>query len=381
MDRQRYGMNACFGMLAAVIFSGALLAGCAQAPEDDNSREVARNVRVMPLEHAVVTEFMEIAGPLLPVRGTDIGSEEAGTVANIVHDKGERVTAGQPLIALDRRILAAELQSAAAGLELQQYSHTQTERLFESGKVSRLEMLQSAAQLAQARGNLEIVRVRHDRAHIKAPFAGLIVARHVEPGQLVMPGATVARIIDPYVLKLSGSLTEQEIAWVREGMPAMVEVSGAARPEPGRVAWVGFEADRQTGKFPIEIHIDNQDLGYRGGMIARARLTKRTTDSMVVIPRDAILPGERFSYVFVAEGERAHKRQIKLGPDQGLMVAVKQGLEAGDLLIVRGQRALRDGGLVNITERVAYGDGTTPDDPEAIRASSAETRITVEAGR
>ena len=353
----------------------AFAIGCAPGAGDDTAREVARNVRVMPLATAPVTEFLELAGPLLPVRGTDIGSEESGTVAVIPHDKGARVAAGAPLIALDRRLLAAELEAAEAAAALADYSHDQTVRLHEAGKASRLELLQSAAQRAQARSQRDIVRTRHDRATIKAPFAGLVTARHVEPGQLVLPGMIVARVVDPYVLKLSGSLTEQEIGWVVPGMPAVVHVTGAQAPLTGTVAWVGFEADQANGKIPVEIHVGNADLTLNSGVIGRARLSKHTTDDLVVIPRDAILPGERFAYVFVVDGDRAHKRQIELGPDQGLLVAVREGLAIGELLVVRGQRALRDGGLVNVTERVAHGDGTAASDPDEIRAASAGTRV------
>lgn len=381
MDRQHRTERYRGLLLPVLMVLMVLAAGCEQGPAQDTSREVARNVRVMPLETAPVTEFLELAGPLLPVRGTDLGSEESGTVAAIVHDKGERVAAGAPVLTLDRRLLAAELQAARAQLELQEYSHGQTERLFEAGKVSRLELLQSAAQLAQARSQRDVVQTRHDRASVKAPFAGLVVDRHVEPGQLVLPGMTVARIVDPYVLKLSGTLTEQEVTWVREGMPAMIALAGAPEPVRGVVAWVGFEAALATGKFPVEIQIANPDLEHRSGVIGRARLTKRTTDAMVVIPRDAILPGERFSYVFVVDGDRAHKRRITLGPEQGLLVGVAQGLEPGELLVVRGQRALREGGLVNITERVAFGDGTDPDEPAAIQAASSDTRIAGEVVR
>jgi len=381
MDRQHRTERYRGLLLPVLMVLMVLAAGCEQGPGQDTSQEVARNVRVMPLETATVTEFLELAGPLLPVRGTDLGSEESGTVAAIVHDKGERVDAGAPVLTLDRRLLAAELQAARAQFELQEYSHDQTQHLFESGKVSRLELLQSASQLALARSQLDVVQTRHDRASVKAPFAGLVVDRHVEPGQLVLPGTTVARVVDPYVLKLSGTLTEQEVTWVREGMPAMIALAGAPESVRGVVAWVGFEAEVATGKFPVEIQIANPDLEHRSGVIGRARLTKRTTDAMVVIPRDAILPGERFSYVFVVDGDRAHKRRITLGPEQGLLVGVAQGLEPGELLVVRGQRALREGGLVNITERVAFGDGTDPDEPAAIQAASSDTRIAGEVVR
>jgi len=95
----------CSPRLLPLVALPLILAACAPGPGDDQAREVARNVRVMPLQTAAVTEFLEMAGPLLPVRGADIGSEEAGTVERIVHEKGSRVAAGDPLIVLDRRLL------------------------------------------------------------------------------------------------------------------------------------------------------------------------------------------------------------------------------------------------------------------------------------
>ncbi|MEZ4388804.1 MAG: HlyD family efflux transporter periplasmic adaptor subunit [Candidatus Krumholzibacteriia bacterium] len=183
------------------------------------------------------------------------------------------------------------------------------------------------------------------------------------------------------MLKLDGALTEQDVTWVRPGMPAEVEVQGVDRPLAATVGWVGFEASSKNGKFPVEIHVPNADLRLRSGAIGRARVSKGTVDGLVVIPRDAVMPGDGTEHVFVVDGDRAHKRLVELGPAQGLMVAVRTGLAAGDELVVRGQRDLRDGGLVNVTERVPYGDGTSAADPDVIRAARAGTRVTGEAGR
>jgi len=354
------------------------LAGCGADAGAEAPREVAYNVRVMPLETASVTEFLEIAGPVLPVRGSDISSEESGTVVAIDAAKGAQVDAGQAIVTLDRRIIAAELVAAEAALDLARYNAEKTRQLFEAGKVSRLELLQVESTLAQAISQRDIARTRHARSQVTAPFAGLVANRYVEPGELVSPGTIVARVIDPYVLELEGALTETEVAWVREGMQASVQLEGVDEPVAGVVAWVGFEADPRNGKFPVEVHIANPDLRYRSGVIGRARLAKRTVDSVVVIPRDAVMPGDGMDHVFVVEGDRAMRRPVVLGADQGLMVAVKRGLQPGELLVVRGQRELVDGSLVAITERVAYGDGTDPDDPAAIRAASAATRLAEE---
>lgn len=361
--------------------AGLLLGGCAGDAGDETPPEVARNVRVMPLEVAPLAQYLELAGPMLPVRGADIAAEESGTVVRVDHDKGETVAAGAPLLTLDRRLLAAELDAAEAALELAAYNHDRMQQLREAGKISELELLQSRTELRNSRSRHDIARTRHERARVRAPFAGLVARREVEPGELVMPGMQVARVIDPYVLELAGALSEQEVAWVREGMPAEVRVAGVDDPVAGTVAWVGFEAGASTGKFPVEIHVPNPDLALRGGVIGRARVVRGTTDGLVAIPRDAVMPGDGVDHVFVVEGDRARKRTVTLGPGQGLMVAVREGLAPGDLLVVRGHRDLRDGSLVEIGERVPYGDGTDRDDPDVLRAASAGPRGVGEAGR
>ena len=105
-----------------------------------------------------------------------------------------------------------------------------------------------------------------------------------------------------------------------------------------------------TGKFAVEIEIPNPDLRWQSGVIGRARLPKHRTADVVAVPRDAVLPGRAGPSVFVVEGDRARRRQVELGADQGLMVVVDRGLEPGEQLVVRGQRDLRDGSLVAVTE-------------------------------
>lgn len=367
--------------MAALVASVALVVGCAEPPAAEETREVARNVRVMPLRTDTVTEYLEVAGPVQPVRGTDIASEETGTVTAVDNDKGAQVDAGAALLTLDRRLLQAELQAAEAAVELAEYNLDKTRQLHDAGKISRLELLQVQSAAAEARGRRDVARTRFERARIRAPFAGIVAERYVEPGQMVMPGMPVARVVDPYVLELAGSLTESEVAWVREGMTADVVLEGVTAPVAGEVSWVGFEASQLSGKFPVEIHLPNADLALRPGVIGRARLAKRTTEGVVVIPRDAVLPGEGIDHVFVVAGDRAEKRRVTLGPAQGLMVAVRDGLSAGELLVVRGQRELSDGSLVAVTERVSTGDGTTGDDPDVIRAGRAGTRVGAEVAR
>ena len=110
------------------------------------------------------------------------------------------------------------------------------------------------------------------------------------------------------------------------------------------------------------------------GVIGRARLPKQTLTDAVIIPRDAVLPQGATPTAFVVEGDRARRRQLELGPDQGALVVVRGGLQSGDRLVVRGHRELRDGSLVNVTETATAADGSISGDPGTVRTATEVSR-------
>jgi RND family efflux transporter MFP subunit len=379
MNAKSFGIGMGVGRPAACALLGAAflaLAGC-QAGSDDEAqlREVPRNVRVLEVRSGALAEYFEVAGTMLPVRGADVSAEEMGTVEKIVRDKGAAVAAGEPILELDRDLLRAELAAAAAKRETEEYNYDKVKQLFDAGKISRIELLQADTAFEQAKARHDEAKLRFERAVVKSPFDGVVADRHVEPGELVIPGTRVARVIDPYVLKLEGYVTEREVAWLTVGEAAEVHLDGVERPATGELVWVGFEARPGSGKFPIEIDVANPDLAYRSGVIGRAVLVKREHQDVLAIPRDAVMPARDGQRVFVVEDGRARMRLVELGPSQGLMVAVTTGLAPGELLVVRGQRDLVDGSLVAITEHATASDGGVATDPQVVRASSARTRV------
>jgi len=360
--------------LGALMLIAGMGAGCASSVEPDPPSESPRNVRVLVLKPQDLEEFFQISGPMLPVRGTDVSAEEGGTVTRLPHDKGDRVAAGDVLVELDRRLLAAQVRSASASVELSAYNAEQTDQLHQAGKVSRIQAMTARTQAEQAQANLDMARIRYERAAVKAPFRGLMAQRYVELGQLVAPGQPVARVVDPYSLKLSGALTEREVAWCRRGAPAEVHVSGYERPVTGQVSWVALEADPHTGRFGVEVHVENPRLDVRPGVLGRAVIHKRTHHDVLVIPRDAVLETRVGNSVYVVEQGRARRRRITLGADQGLMVVVVSGLAAGDRLVVRGHRDLVEDAPVRITETAEARDGGMAGDPAEVREESTLPR-------
>jgi len=326
------------------------------------------NVRALNLRPTQLHEYLVVSGVFHPVRGTEISTEESGVVAEIQRDKGTFVDRGNSVLVLDRRLLRAQKESAEAAETLRKFNEEKTRELFDQQSVSGQEMLIAHTQFQQATAEAEIARLRYQRAAIKAPFHGVVADRFVELGQLVGPGTRVARIVDPFTLELDGSLTEREVRLLSEGSTVEIELEGVEGPVKGIVHWIGFEADTQTGKFPIEIRVDNEDLRVRPGVLGRARVPKRTHDQVIAIPRDSIVETSEGKVVFLVDGDRARRQAVMLGEDQGLMVIVRDGLEAGDQLIVRGQRELGDGSPIIVQEETDSPDGSLQSDPPQVRA-------------
>jgi membrane fusion protein (multidrug efflux system) len=358
-------------VLALTVGFGLLASGCANkdsaGEESPESNEVTRNVRILEIERGDLTEFLDIAGVLSPVRGTDISTEEGGTVASLSAEKGAVVGKGGTVILLDRGLLKAQMESAEAARALREFNEERTRELFDSNNVSRQEMLQVQTQHEQAKADAEMARIRYERAAIRAPFEGIITDRFVELGELVQPGTRVVRIVDPFTLKLVGSMTERDVRWIEKDSPVQITVEGVDGAVAGSVHWVGFEADPRTGKFPVEIWVENPDLLIRPGVLGRARIEKTSHENVIAIPRDAVVqrPGEQV--VFLEVDGRSHERSVRLGSDQGNLVVALDGLQEGDHLIVRGQRDLVDNGRVIVQEIADARDGTLSTDPEELR--------------
>lgn len=366
--------NVRYILVVAGLLAAVFAAGCAKAPAAA-PREVARNVRVLELAPASLAEFHEIAGPVTPVRGADLAAEESGPVTALPAAKGARVRAGQVLVEQERTILKAELEAAEAQLRTQDFNLDRVRQLHKAGKVSDFDLLGAEGAQAQAAAAADISRRRWERAAVKAPFAGVVAERYVELGAMVAAGQPVVRVIDPYRLKLAAYVTDTDIAWVRVGDTADVVLGESGERGQGQVTWVGAEADLRTGKFPVEVEIPNPELALHSGVIGRARLPRNTVADVVIVPRDAVIAGDAGPQAYVVEGDRAVLRKLVLGEDQGLLVVVSEGLAAGERLVVRGQRELAPGSLVNVTETATATDGTVPGDPEVVRAAGAGPRV------
>ena len=364
-----------FARVCALLLVGLLALG-ACAPGDEASSDDAtasapaerpHNVRALDVAPSDLVETLLLSGRLEARRATDVSTEESGVVASLPVAKGDVVGRGRVIVSLDRDLLESEMKSAQAGLTLRTYNEERTRALFDANSVSKQEMLLVYTELEQAREAARVAELRYARAAIKAPFDGVLVERYVERGQLVTAGERVARVIDPFTLEMTTSVTEREVLYLSEGTPALVSVEGVDEVVPATVSYVALEADPLSGKFVVELAIDNADLALRAGIVARARVLKQVHADAIAVPRDAVVRTVDGDAVFVVREGRAQATPVRLGARQGMMVVVESGLDAGERLVVRGQRQLQNGTRVAVQEVATARDGSLATDPPEVR--------------
>lgn len=340
------------GALAALVALGAAACGGG----DTEAVEVRETVVVLGLGDVAVAAEREVAagvaltGSLEPYRVADVKAQVPGVVTGLAVDRGSTVGEGAVLA----RIAAEGIRSQAAGaasavaaadaqLSVARRNLESARTLHGAGAMSDLELrgaeaqFQAAqAQLAAARSQATGASEQAGRTVVRAPFAGQVSARPVNPGEAVNPGETLVTLVDSRFLDLRGQVPVDVAAQVRAGQPAEFALSAyPGRTFRGTVARVDPVADPGTRQVGVTLRLPNQDGALIAGMFATGRVMTGGGTRSVVVPVGAVrTAGE--PHVLVVDGDSVVRRPVTLGArdDAAGVVAVHSGVAAGERVIV-----------------------------------------------
>lgn len=358
MGRKGDDMAGVRKLEAILVLAGALaLAGCGAGEVNgaEEAVEAAPSGRVLNVEVTTVApqdfvDVIRLTGTVAANRDVIVSAEESGVITALMVEKGAMVAAGQPIARIDDRLLASQAAQARAQAALAREVWERRKRLFEEDKVgSELAYLEARYQAEQAQAALATLEHRLDRAVVTAPFAGVLDARLVEVGAMVNPGTPVARVVDMNPLKINGGVPERYAADIRPGARATVTFDALeAQQFAGTIDFVGSAIDPSNRTFPVEFRLPNPGRAVKPEMVANIEVVRRVLEDALVVPQEALVRVEEGYVVFVVEGEKAVAKPVTLGPSQRNQAVVTSGLQAGDRLIVVGQKQLAAGDRVRI---------------------------------
>lgn len=285
----------------------------------------------------------EASGVAAPLRQATLGTKLMGTVLEVLVHEGEAVSAGQPLLRIDARDLTAKQAQAAASITdaeaTQRDAATQAGRirgLYADSAATRAQLDAAETGLARAdagvrasRAAAEELRALSSYAVVRAPFAGVVTRRFVDPGAFAAPGAPLISVQDGHQLRITVNATPGAARGVRRGQTIGAQIEG--RPVTAVVEGVVPAASGNL--YAVNALVANDGDSILPGSTATLLLPAGMRTGLVV-PARAITQQGDLTGVIVRTAEGDEVRWVRVGQTLGTMIEVNAGLRAGEQVIV-----------------------------------------------
>ncbi|UCF68971.1 MAG: efflux RND transporter periplasmic adaptor subunit [Acidobacteriota bacterium] len=320
-----------------------------------------------PVERETITEDLELLGTVQPVLDSLVASEVDGRVAARAVENGDRVSRGEVLVRLDAERLEKDLErllaeqdEAQAELELALIQQRRAEDLYRQQVLSKGELDEALARRQSLEGRVEaaaarIASIEHDieRTSIRAPFTGVVTEVHTELGEWIDRGDPVVRMSNLDTVDIRLEVPERYYPQLARGdaAPATVDAIPGLTLE-GHIFAIVPQADPGARTFPVLVRASNPKRRVGAGMLARVRLALGTADMALVVPKDAIVRQAQHELVFIVESDTVKAVTIRTGRAVDSRVEVTGELDAGDLVVVRGNERLAPGQKVQIVSEL-----------------------------
>ena len=307
----------------------------------------AISVKVEKAMVEAVEETVSAVGSVEANERVELKPEASGIIDAVHFVEGSRVKQGARLFTLDARKEAAAVAQAEAEAGLARSSLERARQLAGTKAISQQELDQLASQLAVRDAMTRVDQERLADREVLAPFDGVLGPRLVSAGQYVNVGTPLVVLVDDSKVKVRFRIPERQLGLVRPGQTGRLRVNAYPDREfTGTVDLISPEVDETTRTAEIRLIVQNPNGLLRPGLFARVELVVGRREQAVVVPEAAIVPSlDRYS-VFAVDGDRARKRDVKLGVRLPGKVEITDGLEAGQEFVVSGQQKLVDGSRI-----------------------------------
>jgi len=315
-----------------------------------------------------VTGSAEFVGRVKAVDKVDLRARVAGYLGSRLFKEGDQVKANQTVFTLDpapfEATLAqrkAEVASADAAFAYADLQARRGRELIRTKTIPQQELDQRESILLKARASVDQAKAAQQAAEvdlsytqIKSPIDGRIGQAAYSPGNLVGPNSGVlATVVKENPIQVVFNVSQRQLIEARRDVPkeqlaAIVArlrlADGSTYPQPGSLDFVGVQADPNTDSIPLRAVFPNPKGVLADGMSVRAILEIGKPVQALVIPQAAIAQDQAGTYVFVVDAQnKAVQRPVKVEIQRDGTAIVKDGLTAGDRVIVQGQARVRPG--------------------------------------
>lgn len=345
------------GIIAIVIF--AAFAVFAIIKLVSNKKEITKHKEVVDRSHIPVAVNVEavkmmemnsvISRPAVvqPNEMASISSSMPGRLMNFNIDLGSRVTKGQTIGKVDTKTYDIQLQNLQLTVSKFERDYKRNKELFEGNALSESNYLDSKFAYESRKLEMEQLQQQINDSYIKSPINGTIIDKKNLSGEFIGAGNPVAIVVDVDLLKIFVSLNESEIRFIK--LNQNVALSASVMPDQrftGKVTYISPTTD-ENFNYKVEIQAKvKENKALKAGTYVNVLFETNTKDLALQVPKRALVEGVKNAYVYVQNGDRAEKRTVKVGRENGAYIEIIAGLKEGEKVVIDGQINIVDNSLI-----------------------------------
>ncbi len=389
------------GLSLFVVITGC--SGASGQARRDAGRSSAVAISTASVQHISIQRTVDLAGTLISPDQAKVSAEAAGVVQSVTVRLGDEVVRGQELVRLAPRELElaleraqsalrqteaqlgmsgvesqpvpddqiATIRTAAANLDDARTQNQRAEQLAARGLLAgaeveatrtKLKVAEAAyesaietvrslkASLQDRRAAYELAQKKVNDAVIRAPIAGAVSERLVQPGEFIKEDTPVITLVQMDPLKVSTAAQEKYAGVIKPGLPIQFTVESYPNEVfRGRIVSVSPAVDQATRTFAVEAELPNPDHRLKPGFFAKGVILTKVDQNVIAAPDDAVSTLAGVSTVFVIDNGKIKPQIVTVGVHQGNLFEIVDGLKGGETLAASNLNQLAAG--VAVTTR------------------------------
>lgn len=297
---------------------------------------------VVHAKEQIIPTHIEAVGTLKANESLILRPENTGRIDAIRFVEGSFVKKGSPLVHFDDAIYKAQVAEAEARVLLSKTEFHRVDKLFNKGAASGTSRDSALAQLQINLAQLDQAKVSLARMTLKAPFSGIVGLRQFSPGDYIIAGSDMLKIVDISKMKLDFQIPEIYLPQVKSGQKLEIKLASfPTQTLTGEVVAISPQISEQGRNILIRASLPNHNNMLRPGLFAKVQLLIKE-ESYITVPEEAIIPQGGQFIVYLYKDDKVTPAPITIIKRFQGQVALT-GINAGDVVITAGQLKLQPG--------------------------------------
>ena len=313
-------------------------------------------VAVAPAAIGTIASHYGATASLEAQKSVEVLARVEGVVGELRAEEGDRVDADAVLLVIDNPAISYRVDQAAARTAQLEAAFRRLEQMHAEDLASEEELEVARADYDDARAAEGLTRLDRAYTRVTAPFAGVVTERLVDPGQMVSTNQAVFRLVDVTPLRARVHVPSREFRELKVDQEVELVLDSTGDHLVGTIELISPVIDPTSGTIKVTVEVPEYPRGTRPGDFAEVRIVTERRDSVVLVPRVAVVTEKGATAVYVAvsgDGETgtvAERRPVEVGFTDDEEAQIVSGVAAAELVVVKGQRSLENGQPLRILE-------------------------------